>query len=225
MTDLVDEIKQSFTVSRDERFKPGQVQRLTASDVAPGFVGMRELYSELLLVYTRRGYRWFAGSSMPSQADDLLELTRPVMLPDYVALMVRAFSNGAVIGQGNEQVVKMLLFYGKADELFGNEEYRIQCSQFAKGLASDPEVLDFFTMYLNEGLDQLLHLVGIAHTETEPNQIWNFWLLVGTAVISTSYLAGFKLGKDWSERDLLDGIESATEEASRGSEGEAGSDH
>ena len=72
----------------------------------------------------------------------------------------------------------------------------------------------------------LSHATGFAHaTDVEPNKGWDIWLLNGTACICAGYLAGHLMGTTWRERDVLDGIEIASEVNLSGSEGEVEPDH
>jgi hypothetical protein len=91
----------------------------------------------------------------------------------------------------------------------------------ALGFAEDTEVLRFFTQFLVGGLEHLSHITGFAHRQVDPGKVWDVWMLIGTACICSSYLAGHNVGKEWKERDVLSGIEIATQEVPRGPAGEA----
>ena len=45
---------------------------------------------------------------------------------------------------------------------------------------------------------------------TDPVKVWDVWCLVGTHTVVNTYLAGYRMGCTWRERDVLDGIEIAT---------------
>ena len=81
----------------------------------------------------------------------------------------------------------------------------------AHGFAEDREVCDYFNTYLQSALHHMTHVTGFAHSEVVPTKVWDVWLLSGTAVITASFLAGTQMGATWRERDVLDGIEIASE--------------
>lgn len=220
MTDLVEEIKSSFDKTLSEHAADGaspiKVIEPGDAEIVPGFLAMREHYQRQMVRITRRGYRQFAGSTMPSQADELLERTTPVMMPLLLAVQLSAFTDGVMIGHRDDQIVKMSFHYQEVDELFGNKRFREASGLMAQGLSDDPEVFEYFREYVSGGVANLGHMSGFIHREVEPGKVWDFWLLVGNACFSAVYLAGYKLGTTWRERDVLDGIELASEEGSDG---------
>jgi hypothetical protein len=86
-------------------------------------------------------------------------------------------------------------------------------------------VCQYFAEYLMGGVNHLAHVTGFAHSNVEPQKVWDIWIMGGTACVCASFLAGNKLGTSWRERDVLDGIAIATEEAPVGSTGEDAADH
>ena len=213
MTDLIDEVVASFNKTRDDHADSGPVTVVKPGDqeMAPGFNSMRSYYGDRLLAVTRRGYRHFAGSTMPTNADQLLELTSQVMAEYLLALVLESFADGVVIGHQQHQAVRIFTHFDKVDDLFTEEPFREHSRQLAKRFSDDPSVLAYFNEYVDGGLHHLAHITGFAHREVDPGKVWDVWLLVGTACMCATYLAGHHLGTTWRERDVLAGIELATE--------------
>jgi len=227
--DLAEEVKVSFEKSKEE--VTGETDGATggvvmASDeLAPGFLAMKEYYERQLLMITRRGYRQFAGSSMPTSGDELVLLTATKMTAPLVAVTLGAFTDGVMIGHQDDHRVKMCFHFNNVDHLFHDQGFRDSALKMAFGFAGDAGVTEYFQEYCAGAMAHMSHLTGFAHsTGVQPSKVWDLWLLVGTACITASYLAGTKMGTSWRERDALDGIVIATEEVSRGAEGEADSD-
>jgi len=222
MTDLADEIRSSFEESRDQlSANDGPLALIHDDDVlAPGFTGMRNHYSIRLMAMNRRGYRWYAGSTLPTDADQLVALTATMMRDLLLKVMVSAFSDGVLIGHAEEQVVKMFLHFHKEDELFEDTGFREAADPMSSGFLEDEEVRAYFDEYLRGAVTHLSHTVGFVHRKVDPNKVWDVWLLVGTASTAAAYLAGHRMGTGWRERDVLDGIEIASGEDAHGAEGE-----
>jgi hypothetical protein len=215
MTDLVDEVKSSFEKSRDEvSSDEGGSIALVQGDVgglAPGFIAMRSYYEERLLSIMRRGYRHFAGSSMPTSSDVLLELTSKFLQAPMIAVSMGAFTDGVMIGHRSDQQVKMCFHFNSVEHLFHDDTFRDSALRMTAGFAEDSAVCEYFNEYVGGALAHIAHVTGFAHSEVVPAKVWDVWLLAGTACITASYLAGTKMGTSWRERDVLDGIEMASE--------------
>lgn len=220
MTDLFEEVKTSFEKSREVQDDGrGPLQLVSTQDeLAPGFNAMRAYYEQRILVITRRGYRQYAGSTLPRESDKLIELTRKVMLAPMIAELLESFTDGVLIGHQDLFTVKLSTHFNTIEHVYHDEEFRSASRTMAIGFSQDSEVLEYFSRYVESGLDHLSHLTGFAHSTVDPNKVWDLWLLIGTAVASAAFLAGQLMGQGWAERDVLDGIEIATEEEPHGSE-------
>jgi hypothetical protein len=219
---LIDEIKESFANYRDDnKLAKGPLIMVPddEDDLAPGFQAMRAYYGDQLIVAARRGYHHFAGSTMPTQGEELVLRTAPVMGPAMVKLLLRAFADGVLISQKQDYQVLISWHFHIVDALFADETFRNTSNTMATGFAADASINEFFTEYVQACLVGLAHATGFAHGEVNPNKVWDLWLLAGNSVVTTSYLAGSRLGSVWRERDVLDGIEIATED-SHGPDGE-----
>lgn len=224
MTDLLEEVKNSFEVSRDEHSPdkgPLVMIDPDEGELAPGFNASREYYGKQLLAFTRRGYRHFAGSVMTTDSDELMVVTWPVMGPLLITSMVGAFTDGVLIGQRSEYMVQLCFHFHAVGHLFHDDDFRQLSLTMAEGFAEDRPVISYFEEYIQGATLHLCHATGFAHREVNANKVWDIWLLVGSAAVAASYLAGQRLGTTWRERDVLDGIEIASE-VEHGSEGEAG---
>ena len=217
MTDLVDEIKASFEGSRDEVVgtdHPGPTVLTTQGDeLAPGFSAMRGYYEEKLLLIMRRAYRHHAGSKLPTDGDELIKLTAKYLQPPMIAVSLGAFADGVMIGHRDNHLVKMMFHFENVDHLFHDDAFRASSVQMAKGFAGDKAVCDYFNVYIDGAMVHMAHTTGFAHSEVRPHKVWDLWILGGTACVTASFLAGIKLGTSWRERDVLDGIEIASESA------------
>jgi hypothetical protein len=223
MNTLAEEVKFSFEKSRREVTGDSQFAVVSGdqeSELAPGFTDMKTFYEHKLLVIMRRAYRHYAGSELPTQGDDLLTLTAEFLTPPMIAVSMSAFANGVMIGQQSDHKVKMCVHFDTVGLLFQSSTHEQAVMQMAKGFATDHEVCDYFNTYVTSGIVQISHATGFVHDEVNPAKVWDVWLLVGTACIAASYLAGHRMGASWRERDVLDGIEIASE-----AEGEDGSDY
>jgi hypothetical protein len=222
MTDLNEEIRDSFKrctlvdAGVDSDNSSPVVALSAERDLPPGFEAAKEWHDKQVTVFCRRGYRKFAGSTMPTQADELGKLTVPVMMPLLVTACTRAFADGVQIGHQYEQQVKISAFFGRIDELFENREFRERSANMAQGFLEDHEVNEFFKGFVGTGTAGMAHVTGFAHREAEPNKIWDLWMLAGSSMVSAGYMAGHMLGAAWRERDVLTGIEIATEEGTDG---------
>lgn len=217
MNDLVEEIKSSFEGSRDDVVgddHPGATVITTqGDDLAPAFTAMRSYYEEKLLLVMRRGYRHFAGSSLPTQADELLTLTATYLQPAMIATSMGAFADGVMIGHRDHHLVKMMFHFENVEHLYHDDAFRAASIKMAKGFAGDIAVCEYFNTYIDGAMTHMAHTTGFAHSEVKPHKVWDLWILGGTACVTASYLAGNKLGTSWRERDVLDGIEIASESA------------
>ena len=215
MNDLVEEIRNCFEKSRDEvtADDPGATVIATNTDeLAPGFAAMKTYYESRLLIIMRRGYRHHAGSVLPTDADALLHHTAVFLDAPMIAVSMGVFTDGVMIGHQSDHLVRMMVHFHNVDHLFHDENFRQSSLRMTKGFAEDKEVCEYFGTYLHGALTHMAHITGFAHkSEVVPAKIWDLWLLTGTAVITACYLAGIKMGASWRERDVLDGLEMASE--------------
>lgn len=221
MTDLIEEVKLSF-----ERVRPnadGPLTVVTSADeteLAPGFQPMQAYFQDRLLMVTRRGYRHFAGSTMPTNGNELVQRTIPTMVSMMIATSLGAFADGVMVGQQIDQTVKMCIHFNALDHLWHDQGFRATSLTMAHGFAEVDEVSSYFHTYVETAIAYISHVTGFAHSEVDPGKVWDLWMMAGASCVCTSYLAGNQLGTTWRERDVLDGIEAATEEGSRGPQGE-----
>jgi hypothetical protein len=216
MNDLADEVKSSFEKSRDDVVgdHPGAAVIPTQGDeLAPGFTAMRGYYEERLLIIMRRGYRQYAGSVLPTDGDELLTLTATYLQAPMIAVSLGAFADGVMLGHRNDHLVKMMFHFNNVDHLWHDDTFRESSMRMAKGFADDKQVCEYFNTYIDGALAHMAHATGFAHSEVRPHKVWDVWLLCGTACVTASFLAGTRMGTSWRERDVLDGIEIASESA------------
>ncbi len=225
MTDLVDEVRASFEKARGD--EPKGPVTLIADDLAqaPGFMAMKAYFENRVYIVTRRGYRHFAGATLTSNADELLKQTAAEMVTPMLATTFRAFSDGVMIGHRDNHLVRMAVHFNQADELWDDDDFLKASKELSAGFADDEEVCTYFGEYLMGGINHLAHVTGYAHSQVEPNKVWDIWIMGGMACVCACFLAGNKLGTSWRERDVLDGIAIATEEAPVVTTGEDESDH
>jgi len=217
MTELSDEVRASFESARpDDSDAPVKIVRQSEEEMAPAFNAMREFYSERLVVACRRGYRQYAGSAMSDQGDVLLEETTKQMLPALIQLSLCAFCDGVMIGQRDNVVVQMSFHWNQPEHCYHEDSFRDDSTTMAAGFSDDSDVLEYLAEYLRGAVAHMAHACGFAHATVDARKIWDIWMLSGTAAISASYIAGHKMGCGWRERDVLDGIELASEEDSDG---------
>lgn len=217
VNDLVDEIKGSFEKSRDDVAgeSPGAMVIATqGDDLAPGFQAMKEYYEDRLLMIARRAYRHFAGSNLPTDGDKLVTHTAKYLQAPMIAVTMGAFSDGVMIGHRNDHMVRMCFHFNNLEHLFHDDAYREASQKMSLGFADDREVCEYFREYVGGALAHITHVTGFAHSEVVPAKVWDIWLLTGTACVTASFLAGSKMGTSWRERDVLDGIELASESRS-----------
>lgn len=219
MTDLVDEVKASFETAQADVGGGVTVVRDDGEELAPGFMAMREHYEQVLLTIVRRSYRYYAGREMPTDGDELLILTAQKMTAPLIAASLGAFANGVKIGHRSDHLVKMCFHFHSVEHLFHDDAFKESSLQMAHGFAEDREVTTYFHEYVEGALSHMAHITGFAHSEVNPAKVWDLWILASTACVTASFLAGNRMGASWRERDVLDGIEIASESA-----GEDGSD-
>ena len=227
MTELLEEIKESFEKKAEENHVHGDVPVIMGQALGevPGFMAMKEYFEGRITVLVRRGYRHFAGATLTHNADELLRQTALEMLTPMLATMFRAFSDGVMVGHQVNHLVRMRLHFHQAALLWQDEEFLKASKDLGAGFADDDEVCTYFGEFLMGGVNHLAHVTGFAHSEVDPAKIWDIWVMGGTACICSSFLAGHKLGTTWRERDVLDGIAIASEEAPGGYPGEGIPDH
>lgn len=225
MTDLIDEVKASFEQAKNSEAKGVTIISAEGMVQAPGFMAMKSYFENRLLIVTRRGYRHFAGATLTNDADRLLSQTAQEMTVPLLATLFRAFSDGVMIGHLDNHLVRMAVHFNQTDELWDDDDFLAASKDLSSGFADDEEVCTYFGEYLMGGINHLAHVTGYAHSQTDPTKVWDLWIMGGSACICASYIAGTKLGTMWRERDVLDGIAIATEEAPVGSTGEDIPDH
>lgn len=215
MNDLVEEIKASYERSREEvAGSDGPTVITTDGDaLAPGFSAMKSYYESRLLMICRRGYRHFAGSNMPTDADTLITRTAEFLNAPMIAVSMGAFTDGVMLGHQSDHLVKMCFHFDNVEHLFHDDGFRQSSLKMTKGFATDREVCAYFQEYVAGATAHMAHITGFAHNEVVPTKVWDVWILVGTACVTASYLAGTRMGTSWRERDVLDGIEIASESA------------
>ena len=235
MTDLVDEVKASFETAQEDVGVGGGVTMVSGSgdELAPGFMAMREHYEQTLLMIVRRAYRYYAGREMPTDGDELLVLTAEKMTAPLIATSLGAFANGVMIGHRSEHMVRMCFHFNSVEHLFHDDAFKDASLRMAHGFAEDRAVTMYFHEYVEGALSHMAHITGFAHSEVNPVKVWDLWILSATACVTASYLAGNRMGASWRERDVLDGIEIASESAGQdgtdlnadeGDQGELGGD-
>lgn len=213
MTGLLEEIKESFDKARITTEADGGgpvVVGTNFPDMPEGFMAMQIYYRKVLVSLVRRGFRHHAGASMPTAADDLLKLTVPTMHPKLLAMLLQCFADGVRIGHRDDQRIKMAYHFEVMDTIYESAAFVTDSNTMALGFAEDDGIRAYFTEYLENGIAHMHHLTGFAHSEADPNQVWDLWMLIGLATIGSCYLAGHAMGSSWRERDVLDGIEIAT---------------
>lgn len=215
MSYLVDEVIASFERSRDEITDSDEATIIATQgdDLAPGFMAMRHYYESRLLLIMRRGYRHFAGSNLPTDGSELVEHTAEYMTAPMIAVSMGAFTDGVLIGHQSDLLVKMCFHFDTVEHLFHDNAFRGSSLKMTKGFVGDDEVCRYFHDYVTTGVRHMAHATGFAHNKIAPAKVWDIWLLVGTACVTASYLAGNRMGTSWRERDVLDGIEIASESA------------
>ena len=214
---LLEEIKDAFNAVRVEHVQDNEppIQMLDkAVGLPPLFNDMRLYYGGQSLVITRRGFRHFAGSELSScgGADELLEATTELMVPQVLAMLLQTFADGVRLGHKEDQIIKMAFHFHVEEHLYGDSNFIEGSKTMALGFNEDDEIRDFFLEYLLGGIEHLIHISGFAHSTVDPNKIWDVWLLICGATIGSCYMAGYQMGSSWRERDVLDGIEIASED-------------
>jgi hypothetical protein len=226
---LIEEVRDAFEKSREENAPEDESVMVAVSsedEMVPGFMAMRQYYEDRLLAMARRGYRHFAGGTLPTDSDELIRHTAPVMMPPWCAVMMAAFTHGLMIGHQDDYLVRMCVHFDNVEHLFHDKDFLESSRQMALGFEQDEEVKQFFVEYVTGGMNYMAHVTGFAHQkECQVGKVWDVWLLIGTAASAASYLAGYHLGSIWKERDVLDGIEIASEEGARGTAGAPDGDH
>jgi hypothetical protein len=221
MTDLIDEVRSSFELAKNTEARgPVTVMSAGDTDMVPGFMAMKNYFDNRITIVARRGYRHFAGATLTHDADELLKQTADEMVTPLIATLFRAFSDGVMVGHRDNHLVRMAIHFGQADNLWDDDDFLQASKDLGSGFADDEEVCQYFAEYLMGGINHITHVTGFAHSHVEPTKIWDIWIMGGTACVCASFLAGHKLGTSWRERDVLDGIAIATEEAPVGSTGE-----
>jgi hypothetical protein len=213
MTDLVDQIKTSFERAGEALSEGPTVITPDDNSLAPGFMAMKEYYQSRLMLITRRGYRHYAGSNLTTDADALVERTSEFLNAPMIAVSMGAFADGLMIGHQNDHLVKMCVHFNNVDHLFHDDNFRQSSLKMAHGLAEDRAVCGYFNEYVQNSVRHMTHITGFAHSEVVPAKVWDIWMLAGAACVTASYLAGSRMGATWLERDVLDGIEIASESA------------
>ena len=180
---LIEEIKGAFETVRVEHVKENDPPIQMIGDdlkLPPLFNEMRMHYGAQALVLTRRGFRHFAGSELSScgGADELLEATSPKMIPMVLGMLLQTFADGVRLGHKDDQVIKMAFHYHVEDKLYENEHFVQGSKTMALGLNEDNEIREFFLEYLTGGIEHLTRIAGFAHTDVDPNKIWDVWLLI-----------------------------------------------
>lgn len=218
MSDLLDEMNAAFEAVHDDE-DSGPVVMESNAEMPPGVVGMKDYFSKVMLVITRRIYRWYAGATMTTDSEELLRLTSEKMVKPVTMAMLEAFSAGVMVSHRSNDLVRKCWAHDAVDHVFHDKEFMDAAKTMASGFSEDPEVWEHFTQYVAGAAEFMAHLTGFAHHEL-PNKVWDVWMIAGNSTATAAYLAGNRMGTSWYERDVLDGILIATEETSDGPETE-----
>jgi len=216
VTDLLEEVKDSFrkgNMPDTDGPQVGPIRMVTEHDNLVGFGGMSAAYHRRITDITRKGYRRFAGSTLPDDPEDKLITTGEYMYPKIIATLVQAFCDGIMLGQQDNFQVLLAVRLGAADSLFHDEGFRAMAKTMALGFIEDEGIKSFFLEYYSGALISLAQLTGFAQGQMPAGKVWDLWILSSKAVVGTCYVAGYHLGSAWKERDVLDGIEIVTEES------------
>lgn len=217
MMSLVEEVMEAFESCRHQQLgdAEGPVSFLPSQpdELPPGFQAMHSYYEIRLPVLLRRGYHHYAGAVLPRDSDQLTGETAVVMLPMLIKECVSSFCAGVLVGHQDHHMVRMAMHFGVIEMLYQDEDFRTAADDMARGFVDDHQVKSFFIEYTTSALAHLSHLVGFAHQpDAEVHKVWDLWSLFGNSLTSAGYLAGHVLGTSWHERDVLSGIELASEE-------------
>ena len=210
MSTLSDEINAIF---RNYAIANETQQVVSASELAPGLISMKNYYEDRLVVLLRRCYRQLAGSVMPTTGDDLFKLTAPLVGPGLLSFYTSIFTDGVLIGQQRELMIQMAEHFNTMDELFRMGSFRVISDKMANGFLGDADVKDLFKDYLWRCSEAFFAMAG-CHDDKKfnPSSVWDLWRMIGESSSLSAYLAGHQLGMSWAEKDVLDGIAIATQE-------------
>lgn len=218
MSELLDEIKEAFNEDKEQFVDDDNpVQIAHGVDLPPGTVGMKNYSEHVMLVVTRRIYRWFAGSTAPLTSSELLKTTGTRMVGPLSNAVMEAFAAGVLIGHRSEHLVRLAHHVHMVDELFADQEFQTMARTMATGFREDAEIQEFFATYISGAAEYLSHITGFAHHE-QLDKVWDVWMICGVSGTNAAYMAGYRMGTSWYERDVLDGILIATEEITHGPE-------
>ena len=216
MSDLLHDVRHSFETLSEATGEPtstmGPVSTYQmAIDAVDGLEAMRSFNEDRIKAALRRAYRHFGGATLSKDNDEVFDMTKNRLGALFSALVIETFCDGIQIGSKTEPTVQMALATDETLGLFHDHEFRAASLGLALEITSDDDVGQFFTNYVVGCAMALGHVTGFAHGQDNAHKIWDLWLMAGTSMVSAGYIAGCQLGKIWTEREVVAGMETAME--------------
>lgn len=220
MSDLSEEIEAAYKGLNEKHvdIEDGQAEVHYVredSEVAqlPAYHAVQQYYAVEMVKAVRRAYRYNSGREPFPSGPVAYEQTRGLAHKHMMTTAIEAFADGVQMGHEISAKVRKFMHFDKADDLITDPDFRTESSMIALNVMSDPDCMEFFDAYFFETTEWFMYATGFANVETKENtqKVWDLWALSAMSMITAFYGTGCKLGASWKERDVLSGIESATE--------------
>lgn len=217
MSDLSDQVRQmlEFNVGEAERGSGIKELEFTGETAPPALMESQDYYRKHGAQLIRRVYLRHNGCSIPESYEDAYEKFHSDCLEAIGSVGLKALADGVQMGQGKSSTVKRLRFFKKLNNAFEADKFHDESRLLSLQFSDDFDTMHAVTSYVDDASKIISVSCGLTQPGAPSEKIWDLWVLTASSIGMSMYLAGYELGKKWSEDDVLKGIVAATEQTGR----------
>jgi len=213
MSDLSDEIESVFNTLASKDGVEVVDARNCGELGAPHIDSMVEYHSKTATRAIRKAYRKNAGGK-PFESTYTAALASLEMMPQYLLpVIIGALADGVQMGQQKTFAFRKFKLFNQLNKAFSSDAFRSESDMIGLTVMADQDAKDRLEMFLKITFFNMGKLTGYANgtSQEEINKIWDVWFLTTKSLTVAAYESGYKLGGQWREKEILEGIISASQ--------------
>lgn len=215
MSDLSEKIENALKAlaeETDSADKVVSIQEQSCLHAIDGFNGIQQHYANEIMTKIRVAYRKHAGEKPFDSPEEALNRIGTSMLRLAVPLLLTAVADGMQIGQGESYVVKKYSFMKKMSDIHDSKSFKQESQLMVVSFMSDYETVEFIEKYVKGSVEFMATKSGFMHAPSElAMKVWDLWNMSLQSSAVGLLAAGHRIGTQYAEDKVLDGILSATE--------------